>query len=143
VQEAFVGADVEVGLGAVVGDEDLAVLVGTHGAGVHVHVRVDLDGRDAVAAATQQGADAGGRDPFPETRHDPTGDEDVLTVHASPSRDSMVAPAEARAAPPLDAPVRSRVASVIQSRLAAAHTRTHELEAEEPSGRRPYPHRLP
>src|SRR5690606_4021634 len=46
VQEALVGADVQVGLGAVVGDEHLAVLVGTHRPGVHVDVGVDLHGRD-------------------------------------------------------------------------------------------------
>ena len=42
VDEALVVAQVEVGLGAVVGDEHLAVLVGRHGAGVDVEVGVEL-----------------------------------------------------------------------------------------------------
>ena len=42
VQEAFVVAQVQVGLGAIGGDEDLAVLVGGHGAGVNVEVGIEL-----------------------------------------------------------------------------------------------------
>ena len=40
VHEALVVAQVQVGLGAVVGDKDLAVLIGAHGAGVHVQIGV-------------------------------------------------------------------------------------------------------
>ena len=40
--EAFVVAEVEVGFGAVLGDEDFAVLEGVHGAGVDVDVGVEL-----------------------------------------------------------------------------------------------------
>ena len=47
VGEALVVAEVEVGLGAVVGDEDLAVLEGRHGAGVDVEVGVELHQVDA------------------------------------------------------------------------------------------------
>ena len=42
VDEALVVPEVEVGLSAVVRDEHLAVLVGAHGAGVDVEVRVEL-----------------------------------------------------------------------------------------------------
>jgi hypothetical protein len=42
VEETFVMADVEVGFGAVLGDEHLAVLERVHGAGVDVQVRVQL-----------------------------------------------------------------------------------------------------
>jgi hypothetical protein len=42
VGEALVVTEVEVGFGAVVGDEDLAVLEGRHGAGVDVEVGVKL-----------------------------------------------------------------------------------------------------
>src|SRR5439155_17192521 len=41
VDEALVVAQVQVGLSAVVGDEDLAVLVGVHGAGIDVGVGVE------------------------------------------------------------------------------------------------------
>ena len=42
VDEALIVAQVQVSLGAVVGDKDLSVLVGAHGAGVHVEVGVQL-----------------------------------------------------------------------------------------------------
>ncbi len=42
VGEAFVVAEVEVSLGAIVGDEDLAVLERRQGAGVNVKVRVEF-----------------------------------------------------------------------------------------------------
>ena len=40
--KAFVMAEVQVRLGAIVGDEDLAVLVGAHGARIDVDVGVEL-----------------------------------------------------------------------------------------------------
>jgi len=40
--EALVMPEVEVGLGAVVGDEDLAVLIGRHRAGIDVEIRIEL-----------------------------------------------------------------------------------------------------
>ena len=52
VDEALVVAQIQVGLGAVVGDEDLAVLVGAHGAGVDVDIRVQLLGRDLQPAGS-------------------------------------------------------------------------------------------
>ena len=48
--EALVVAEIEVGFSAVFGDEDLSVLERTHGAGVDVDVRVQLDHRDPDAA---------------------------------------------------------------------------------------------
>ena len=52
VGEALVVAEVEVGLGAVLGDEHLAVLVGRHRPGVDVDVRVELLQLDVEARAT-------------------------------------------------------------------------------------------
>ena len=57
--EALVVAEVEVGLGAVVGDEDLAVLEGRHRAGVDVEVGVELAKADGIAAGLQQRAEGG------------------------------------------------------------------------------------
>ncbi len=54
VDEALVVAEVEVGLGAVVGDEDLAVLVGRHRPGIDVDVRVELEDGDAETAALRR-----------------------------------------------------------------------------------------
>ena len=49
VDEALVVAQVEVGFGAVLGDKDLAMLIGGHGARVDVEVRIQLHGGDADA----------------------------------------------------------------------------------------------
>ncbi len=57
---ALVVAEVEVGLGAVVGDEHLAVLERAHRARVHVDVRVELDHRDLEAARLEDRAERGG-----------------------------------------------------------------------------------
>ena len=80
VEEALVVPDVQVGLGAVLGDEDLTVLERVHGAGVHVEVRVQLLHGDAEAAGHQQRAEAGRRQALPERGGDPAGDEQVLGV---------------------------------------------------------------
>ena len=55
--EALVMAEVEIGLGAVVGDEHLAVLVGRHGAGIDVEIGVELAQAHLVAARLQQRAE--------------------------------------------------------------------------------------
>ena len=78
VDEALVVADVEIGLGAVLGDEHLAVLEGAHRAGVHVQVRIELLHLDTEPAGLQETAQRGGGDALPEGRDDAPGDEDVL-----------------------------------------------------------------
>ncbi len=78
VDEALVVPEVEVGLGAVLGDEDLAVLERAHGARVDVDVRVELLVRDLEAARLEEAAERGGGDAFAETGDHAAGDEDVL-----------------------------------------------------------------
>ena len=78
VEEALVVADVEVGLGAVVGHEDLTVLERVHRPGVHVEVGVELLHRDAEATGLQQAAQRGSRQPLAERGGDASGDENVL-----------------------------------------------------------------
>src|SRR5581483_6183319 len=78
VDEALVVADVEVGLGAVLGDEHLAVLERAHRPRVDVDVRVELLDLHLQAARLQQAAERGGGDPLAEGRDDAAGDEDVL-----------------------------------------------------------------
>ncbi len=87
VGEALVVAEVEVGLGAVLGDEDLAVLVGRHRARVDVDVGVELLESDRQAAAHEEAAEGSGGDALPERRDDAAGDEDVAgpSGHAGPS----------------------------------------------------------
>ena len=78
VGEPLVVAEVEVGLAAVVGDVDFAVLIRAHRARIDVDVGVELLQRDLVAVAFEQGADRGGRQPLAERGHHAAGHEDVL-----------------------------------------------------------------
>ncbi|GAA2580598.1 hypothetical protein GCM10010411_11430 [Actinomadura fulvescens] len=71
-------ADVEVGLGPVVGDEDLPVLERVHGAGVDVEVGVQLLHGDAEAAKGEKPPEAGRRQSLAEAGGDTAGDEEVL-----------------------------------------------------------------
>ncbi len=59
VGETLIVAQVEVGLGAVVGDKNFAVLEGRHGSRIDVEIGVELHHVDAQAAALKQAADGG------------------------------------------------------------------------------------
>ena len=75
--EALVVAQVQVGLGAVIGDVDLAVLVGRHRAGIDVQVGVQLAQPHGEAARLEEGAQGGGGDAFAEGGDHAAGDEHV------------------------------------------------------------------
>ena len=64
--EALVMPKIEVGLGAIRGDEDFAVLKRTHGPGIHVDVRIQLHHAHLEAARLQDRTQRRGGDPFPE-----------------------------------------------------------------------------
>ena len=64
--EALVMTEIEVGLGAIVGDVDLAVLVWAHRARIDVDVRVELLQGHAIAVSFEQRADRCGRESFAE-----------------------------------------------------------------------------
>ncbi len=87
VEEPLVVADVEIGLGAVLGDEDLTVLERAHRARVDVDVRIELQDADLEAARLQHRAQRGSSDALAERRDDAARDEDVLdrTVAHRPS----------------------------------------------------------
>jgi hypothetical protein len=74
---ALVVAEVEVGLGAVLGDEDLAVLVRRHRARIDVDVRVELLDPDREALRDEESADRGGGDALAERGDHTTCHEDV------------------------------------------------------------------
>ena len=76
VGEPLVVAEVEVGLGAVLGHEDLAVLERAHRPRVDVDVRVELLQLDPEAAGDEEAADRGRGDALAERRDDAAGDED-------------------------------------------------------------------
>src|SRR6516164_7035064 len=75
--EAFVVAEVEVGFSAVVGDEDLAMLVGRHRARIYIKIRVELAQADFVAPRLQQGAERRGCKTLTERGDHAAGDENV------------------------------------------------------------------
>jgi hypothetical protein len=66
VEEALVVPDVQVGLRAVVGDVDLAVLERVHRPGIDVEVGVELLHGDAQARDPAGGAEAGRRQALAE-----------------------------------------------------------------------------
>src|SRR6185503_12550687 len=68
----------EVRLGAVIGDEDLAVVVRRHGAGVDVDVGVELQDRDGDAARLEDPSDRGGGDALAERAGHAAGHKDIL-----------------------------------------------------------------
>ena len=76
--EPLVVAQVQVGLGAVVGDEDLAVLERAHGAGVHVDVGIQLDIGDLEPPRLHDGPDGRGSEPLAQGGEHSPGDKDVL-----------------------------------------------------------------
>jgi len=56
VDEPLVVAQIQIRLGPVVGDVDLAVLIGAHGAGIHIDIGVQLLGRHLQTSGLQQPA---------------------------------------------------------------------------------------
>ncbi len=75
VDEALVVTQVEIGLGAVVGDVDLAVLERAHRARIDIDVGVELHHRYPQAAGFENGGEGGSGNAFAERRHHPTGHE--------------------------------------------------------------------
>ena len=64
VDEALVMAEVQVGLGAVLGDEDLAVLIRRHRPGVDVEVGIHLQRGDGETAGREDATERSGGDAF-------------------------------------------------------------------------------
>ena len=64
VDEALVVPEVEVGLAAVLGDEDLTVLAGVHRPGVDVDVRIELAHGDPQATTFEESTERGGGEAF-------------------------------------------------------------------------------
>ncbi len=75
VDEPLVVTDVEVRLGTVLGDEDLAVLEGAHRARVDVQVRVELLRADGESAGFQQAPERRRDDALPQRGDHATRDE--------------------------------------------------------------------
>ena len=70
-------AEVEVGLRPVVGDEDLAVLIGAHRPRIDIEIGIELAEPDLVAARLEERAERRRSDTFAEGGDHAAGDEDV------------------------------------------------------------------
>ena len=70
--------DIEIGLGAVLGDEHLAMLERVHGARVDVEVRVELLHGDLQTPRGQQLPEARRGETLTERRNHAAGDEEML-----------------------------------------------------------------
>ena len=94
VDEPLVVAEVEVGLGTVLGDVDLAVLERAHRPRVDVQVGVELLRLHSQAARLEEPAERRGDDSLAESRHNPARDEDVAgrrpVAHGYRPRESSV-----------------------------------------------------
>src|SRR5207244_2957933 len=73
---AFIMAEVEVGFGAVVSDEDFPVLVGAHRAGIDIQIRVELAQPDLEPARLKQRPERCRRQTLAERGDHAAGNED-------------------------------------------------------------------
>ena len=89
VDEALVVTKVQVGFGAVDGYKYFAVLEGTHGAGVHVDVWIQLHDRNLERPALEQAPDAGDADAFANAAEHAAGDENELARCAAGHADAV------------------------------------------------------
>ena len=81
--EALVVPEVEVGLGAVLGDEHLAMLERAHGTRIHVDVGIQLDHADLEATRFENGAQGRRGDALAEGRNHTAGHENESRHTAS------------------------------------------------------------
>ena len=81
VDESFIVAEVEVGLRAVVGDEDLAVLIRTHSARINVEIGVEFLVFHTQSALLQKSAERGRAYSLAQPRHDSACYEYILHHH--------------------------------------------------------------
>jgi len=70
--------EIQVGLGAVLGDENLAMLERAHRSRIHVEIGIQLDHRDLEAARFEYGGEGGGSDTFAQGGNYTTCNKDVF-----------------------------------------------------------------
>ena len=78
VDEALIMPEVEVRFGAVLGDIDLAVLIGAHGTRIDIDIGIKLLRGDLEAAALEQSAERGRRNALAESRDHTAGHKNIL-----------------------------------------------------------------
>ena len=84
--EALVMAEIEIGLGAVVGHEHFAVLIRRHRSGIEVEIGVEFAETDLVPASLQQGTECRRSQTLSERRNHAAGDEYVPRHGTQPLR---------------------------------------------------------
>jgi len=82
VGETLVVAKIQIALGAIVEDEDLAVLIGTHGARIDIQIGIEFLQDDLQTPRLEQGTQRGRGDPLAQSRNHTTGNEHEFR-HAS------------------------------------------------------------
>src|SRR6478735_4052793 len=85
-REALVMAEIEIGLGAVVGHEHFAVLIRRHRSGIEVEIRIEFAETDLVPASLQQGTECRRSQTLSERRNHAAGDEYVPRHGTQPLR---------------------------------------------------------
>ena len=78
VDKALIVAKIQIGLRAVLRYKHLAVLIGAHGARIHVHIWVELLCRHAQAARFEQTAQRGRRNSLAQTGNHAACHKDIL-----------------------------------------------------------------
>src|SRR5579859_4900071 len=84
VGETLVVAEIQIGLGAIVGDEDFAVLERAERAGVHVQVRIEFLQADAQPAALEETSDRRRGNSFAQRRDHAARYENIFSHSESP-----------------------------------------------------------
>ncbi len=74
-REALVMTEIEIGLCAILGDKNLAMLIGTHRPGIDIEIRIELAQPDGVTARLKQRPERRRREPLAKRRHHAAGNE--------------------------------------------------------------------
>ena len=82
IDKPFIVTQIQVRLRAVVGDEDFAVLIGAHGARVHIEIGVQLLNGHPQAPCLQQPSQRGGGNALAQSRYHAAGDKNTLDSHS-------------------------------------------------------------
>ena len=78
VNETLIVAQIQIGLRPVLGDVHLAVLVGAHGARIHIDIGIQLLGRHLQSSGLQQTAQGRGGNALAQAGNHAAGDENIL-----------------------------------------------------------------
>ena len=82
IDKPLVMAQIQVRLPAVPGYENLSVLIGRHGAGIHIQIGIQLDHGNGQPPAFEDAADRGYANPLADGTDHAAGDEYILGSHA-------------------------------------------------------------